>query len=132
MKNILAFGDSLTWGVVAGKDARHSFEDRWPNALAAGLDGKAYVVEEGQNGRTTFRVIWFPPGPVAFSAAGPALKATRAAAAKESVSGAPISITGIDPLAVGTSALLMAAIAIPTTFLVLWPRGVAIDTRCWS
>ncbi len=53
MKNILAFGDSLTWGFVAGKDARHSFEDRWPNALAAGLDGKAYVVAEGQNGRTT-------------------------------------------------------------------------------
>ena len=53
MKNILAFGDSLTWGFVAGKDARHSFEDRWPNALAAGLKGKARVIEEGQNGRTT-------------------------------------------------------------------------------
>jgi lysophospholipase L1-like esterase len=53
MKNILAFGDSLTWGVVALADARHSFEDRWPNALAAGLNGKVHVVEEGQNGRTT-------------------------------------------------------------------------------
>jgi len=53
MKNILAFGDSLTWGYVAAKDARHSFEDRWPNALSAGLGGKARIIEEGQNGRTT-------------------------------------------------------------------------------
>ncbi len=53
MKNILAFGDSLTWGFVAGKDDRHAFDDRWPNALAAGLAGKVRVIEEGQNGRTT-------------------------------------------------------------------------------
>ena len=53
MKSILAFGDSLTWGFVAGQDARHPFEDRWPNALAAGLGSKARVIEEGQNGRTT-------------------------------------------------------------------------------
>ena len=53
MKSILAFGDSLTWGFVAGQDARHPFEFRWPNVLAAGLGGKARVIEEGQNGRTT-------------------------------------------------------------------------------
>ena len=53
MKNILAFGDSLTWGYVAGKDARHAFEDRWPNALAAGLKGNASVLAEGMNARTT-------------------------------------------------------------------------------
>ncbi len=53
MKSILAFGDSLTWGFVAGQDARHPFETRWPNALAAGLGSKARVIEEGQNGRTT-------------------------------------------------------------------------------
>jgi lysophospholipase L1-like esterase len=53
MKNILAFGDSLTWGFVAGKDARHAFEDRWPNALAAGLNGKVRVLAEGMNARTT-------------------------------------------------------------------------------
>jgi lysophospholipase L1-like esterase len=53
MKSILAFGDSLTWGFVAGQDARLPFEDRWPNALAAGLGSKARVIEEGQNGRTT-------------------------------------------------------------------------------
>lgn len=53
MKSILAFGDSLTWGFVTGQDARHPFETRWPNVLAAGLGGNARVIEEGQNGRTT-------------------------------------------------------------------------------
>lgn len=53
MKNILAFGDSLTWGFIAGTWERHPFEARWPNALAAQLGGKARVIEEGHNGRTT-------------------------------------------------------------------------------
>jgi lysophospholipase L1-like esterase len=52
-KSILAFGDSLTWGFQAGAWTRHPFEDRWPNALAAGLGRAARVVEEGLNGRTT-------------------------------------------------------------------------------
>ncbi len=53
MKSILAFGDSLTWGFEAGTFKRHAHETRWPNALAAGLNGKARVIEEGMNGRTT-------------------------------------------------------------------------------
>lgn len=53
MKNILAFGDSLTWGFIAGTWERHVFDVRWPNVLAAGLGGKARVIEEGHNGRTT-------------------------------------------------------------------------------
>lgn len=53
MKTILAFGDSLTWGYIAGTRDRHAFDVRWPNALAAGLGGKARVIEEGHNGRTT-------------------------------------------------------------------------------
>ena len=53
MKNILAFGDSLTWGFIAGTWERHPFDVRWPNVLAAGLQGKARVIEEGHNGRTT-------------------------------------------------------------------------------
>jgi lysophospholipase L1-like esterase len=53
VKSILAFGDSLTWGFEAGTFRRHAFADRWPNALAAGLGGKARVIEEGLNGRTT-------------------------------------------------------------------------------
>jgi lysophospholipase L1-like esterase len=53
MKTILAFGDSLTWGFIAGLQQRHAFEDRWPNVLAAALGGGARVIEEGLNGRTT-------------------------------------------------------------------------------
>ena len=53
MKNILAFGDSLTWGFIAGSFERHPFDVRWPNVLAAGLGSKARVIEEGHNGRTT-------------------------------------------------------------------------------
>jgi lysophospholipase L1-like esterase len=53
MKNILAFGDSLTWGFRAGEWTRHDFADRWPNVLAAGLGGRCHVIEEGMNGRTT-------------------------------------------------------------------------------
>ena len=53
MKSILAFGDSLTWGAMAGPRTRHPFEVRWPNVLAAGLNNKARVIEEGMNGRTT-------------------------------------------------------------------------------
>jgi lysophospholipase L1-like esterase len=53
MKSILAFGDSLTWGFEAGTFQRHPFEHRWPNALGSGLGGKARVIEEGMNGRTT-------------------------------------------------------------------------------
>ena len=53
MKSILAFGDSLTWGADASTGKRHALEDRWPNALAAGLGQGARVIEEGQNGRMT-------------------------------------------------------------------------------
>jgi lysophospholipase L1-like esterase len=53
MKSILAFGDSLTWGFEGGSFKRHPFDVRWPNVLAAGLSGKARVIEEGMNGRTT-------------------------------------------------------------------------------
>jgi lysophospholipase L1-like esterase len=53
MKNILAFGDSLTWGADASTGRRHEFADRWPNVLAAGLGQGVRVAEEGQNGRMT-------------------------------------------------------------------------------
>ena len=53
MKNILAFGDSLSWGFIAGIRERHPFDVRWPNVLAKGLGGAARVIEEGHNGRTT-------------------------------------------------------------------------------
>ena len=40
MKTILAYGDSLTFGADAEKQARHDFENRWPSVLEAGLGGQ--------------------------------------------------------------------------------------------
>lgn len=54
MKTILAFGDSLTYGAnPIPNGQRHPYEDRWPSALEAGLNGKARVIAEGLGGRTT-------------------------------------------------------------------------------
>lgn len=54
MKTILAYGDSLTRAYDAATGGGlHAFEDRWPTRLEAGLGGKARVIAEGLNGRTT-------------------------------------------------------------------------------
>lgn len=53
MKTVLAFGDSLTWGYNPATALRHERENRWPVALAEALGGRADVVAEGLNGRTT-------------------------------------------------------------------------------
>lgn len=58
MKTILAFGDSLTWGSCPFTAGRHPKEDRWPEAMAAGLTG-VEVITEGLRGRTT---AYFRPG----------------------------------------------------------------------
>ena len=52
-KVILAFGDSLTYGTIAGAGTRHAYEDRWPTVLEGELDGAARVIPEGLGGRTT-------------------------------------------------------------------------------
>jgi len=51
-KNILAFGDSLTWGSCPYTNNRHALADRWPAAMAEGLDN-VHVITEGLRGRTT-------------------------------------------------------------------------------
>lgn len=53
MKNVLCFGDSLTWGFDAASGGRHAFENRWPSALGYALGNDLHVVAEGLNGRTT-------------------------------------------------------------------------------
>ncbi len=53
MKTVLAFGDSLTWGYDPEGPGRHLRDNRWPVALAKALDGRAEVIAEGLNGRTT-------------------------------------------------------------------------------
>jgi lysophospholipase L1-like esterase len=58
MYEILCFGDSNTWGYVAGTGGRYPWEKRWPGVLARELGGDVSVIEEGQNGRTT---VWDDP-----------------------------------------------------------------------
>lgn len=53
MKNILCYGDSLTWG-YSPQGTRHDFVDRWPSVLNEELGlQNARVFNEGLNGRTT-------------------------------------------------------------------------------
>jgi lysophospholipase L1-like esterase len=56
-RNIMVFGDSITWGWVP-KDPivpteRHAEQDRWPEIMAAALGDGFNVVTEGLSGRTT-------------------------------------------------------------------------------
>lgn len=51
-KQVLAFGDSLTWGANPGGLGRHRFGDRWTSVVEAELSG-VRVIAEGLGGRTT-------------------------------------------------------------------------------
>lgn len=53
LKQILAFGDSLTWGADPATGERHPFEQRWPTSLEGELKSAAHVIHEGLGGRTT-------------------------------------------------------------------------------
>jgi len=53
LKQILAFGDSLTWGADPATGERHPIEQRWPTSLEKELNGIAHVIPEGLGGRTT-------------------------------------------------------------------------------
>ncbi|MGR3540620.1 MAG: GDSL-type esterase/lipase family protein [Hasllibacter sp.] len=58
--NLLAFGDSLTWGYRPEDGGRHAPEDRWPIVAADALG--ATVWAEGLNGRTTAHDEWTGAG----------------------------------------------------------------------
>ncbi|MHA1179722.1 MAG: GDSL-type esterase/lipase family protein [Alphaproteobacteria bacterium] len=53
MKSILCFGDSITWGYNPKNGTRYPPEDRWPRVFEAAAQGRARVIEEALNGRTT-------------------------------------------------------------------------------
>ena len=61
MKTILCYGDSNTWGFDPRTGDRYDHKTRWPMVLhsilnsAAPDDPQWWVVEEGQNGRTSCR-----------------------------------------------------------------------------
>jgi lysophospholipase L1-like esterase len=53
MKTILCYGDSNTWGYNPATQERYGHDQRWTRQLQALLGGGYWVIEEGQNGRTT-------------------------------------------------------------------------------
>jgi len=55
VKQILAFGDSLTWGADPATGLRHPPRAQWPAVLEAELAGTARVTGDGIGGRTTCR-----------------------------------------------------------------------------
>lgn len=53
LKNIMCFGDSNTYGFMAGIGDRFNENTRWTRLLQKHLGLEYYVIEEGLNGRTT-------------------------------------------------------------------------------
>ncbi|TVR73719.1 MAG: hydrolase [Spirochaetaceae bacterium] len=53
MKTILCYGDSNTWGYDPVTKARYDHTQRWTRILQHLLGQEYFVIEEGQNGRTT-------------------------------------------------------------------------------
>lgn len=53
IKNILCYGDSMTWGYNPEAPPRFAFSDRWPNVMAAALGPNFIVQCDGLAGRTT-------------------------------------------------------------------------------
>lgn len=51
--DILAYGDSLTWGADPGMNRRLPYEARWPSVVAASLGDTVRVINAGLSGRTS-------------------------------------------------------------------------------
>jgi len=56
-KNIMCYGDSLTWGWVPVKEGspthRYPYDQRWTGVMAAALGSGYHMIEEGLSARTT-------------------------------------------------------------------------------
>ena len=66
MKQILVYGDSMSWGMVPGTRERYAFDRRWPGVLEAALHSAGLqefrVVENCLPGRKTLWDDPFRPG----------------------------------------------------------------------
>jgi lysophospholipase L1-like esterase len=61
MKQILVYGDSLSWGIVPGTRQRLAFSQRWPGVVEAELKAQGHdvrIIEDCLNGR---RTVWDDP-----------------------------------------------------------------------
>lgn len=61
MRQVLVYGDSLSWGIVPLTRERLGFSQRWPGVLEAGL-GDVRVLENCLNGRRTVFDDPYKPG----------------------------------------------------------------------
>jgi lysophospholipase L1-like esterase len=59
---VICFGDSNTYGAIGPTGLRHPRDVRWPGVVDSFLAGRAFVVEEGLNGRVTIWEDPFAPG----------------------------------------------------------------------
>ena len=65
MKQILAFGDSNTWGLIPGTGERYPEHIRWTGILRKAAAKLGYtVLEDGVCGRTTVFRDPFRSGPI--------------------------------------------------------------------
>jgi lysophospholipase L1-like esterase len=66
MRQLLVYGDSLSWGIVPLTRQRLPFDQRWPGVLEAGLEaavaGPVRVLEDCLNGRRTVFEDPYKPG----------------------------------------------------------------------
>ncbi|WP_036228172.1 SGNH/GDSL hydrolase family protein [Marinobacterium jannaschii] len=65
MKQILVYGDSLSWGIIPDTRQRFSFDKRWPGVMEQVLLEKGFnirVFEDCLNGRRTVYQDPFKPG----------------------------------------------------------------------
>lgn len=53
-KNILVYGDSMSWGIIPGSRQRFNSQQRWPMRLQMHLGEQVRIIEECLNGRTTY------------------------------------------------------------------------------
>ena len=77
LPTVVCYGDSNTHGAIGPTDQRHPRDVRWPGVVGRQLAGRAHVVEEGLNGRTT---VWddpFTPGLNGRTYLGPCLASHR-------------------------------------------------------
>jgi lysophospholipase L1-like esterase len=77
MKTILCFGDSNTFGEVAGTLGRFEYRERWTGVMAAMLGGGYHVIEEGLNGRTTVHEDPYSEGLCGLAAVTPLMMSHR-------------------------------------------------------
>ncbi len=78
MKTILCYGDSNTYGYNPENGFRYPYDLRWTSILEKNMEGRARVIPEGLNGRTTCFEDEIRPGRNGFCLSGTLSPSPRA------------------------------------------------------